>query len=416
MGGKIMIRSQFVLAVLLAVSLAAAPAAASSFTVLYSFTGAVDGADPGGPLLLDASGNLYGTATGGGRGEGTVFQLSPAASSPWTLTVLYSFPNKPQVGQVNPGLATDAKGALYGSTYAYDGGFAFRLAPPRTMGAPWHFSNLATFPGINSPLGGGASGTLSVDPDGTVTGVTQYGGDQSGQYPCQCGVIYRLPASHNPRSEHVLYTFTPIPDGNVPVAGLTSAGPDLFYGTTWIGGTGQCLDGSDVVVVGCGTVFELARAGAHWSETILYSFRLNEGNEPTDPVAVGLDGALYGFATLDVYRVARHANGSWHKQTIYSFPGGITGTAPTGAPIFDSSGNMYGATRSFGVDGPATLFKLAPPAAPGQPWTETTLATLPGGYGQAQDLDGLTRGPDGTLYGAARSYPPGTGYIFALSP
>jgi uncharacterized repeat protein (TIGR03803 family) len=410
-----MTRSHWAWGVLCAAS-CVCPAAASSFTVLYSFTGGRDGANPGGPLLLDGGGNLYGTATGGGRGEGTVFQLSPAASSPWNLTVLYSFPNQPQVGQVNPGLARDAKGALYGSTYAYNGGFAFRLAPPSTQGAPWHFSDLATFPGINSPLGGGATGRPSVDSAGTITGVTQYGGDQSGQYPCQCGVVYRLPASHGPRSEQVLYTFTPLPDGNVPVAGLTSVSPNLFYGTTWIGGSGHCLDGSDVVVVGCGTVFELARSGATWNETILYSFRVNEGNEPTDPVAVGLDGALYGFATLDVYRVARHADGTWHKRTIYSFPGGVSGTAPAGAPIFDASGNMYGATRSFGIDGPATVFKLTPPTVGGQPWTETTLATLPGGYGQAQDLDGLTRGADGTLYGAARNYAPGTGYVFALSP
>ena len=54
-------------------------------TVLYSFTGASDGAYPGGGLTMDASGNLYGVALSGGDiscnvqlgGCGVVFELTP---------------------------------------------------------------------------------------------------------------------------------------------------------------------------------------------------------------------------------------------------------------------------------------------------------------------------------------------------
>ena len=131
------------------------------------------------------------------------------------------------------------------------------------------------------------------------------------------------------------------------------------------------------------------------------------------------DGALFGFAGVDVYRLAPEAGGRWRKQTIYSFPGGFTGTAPTGAPVFDEAGNMYGATRSFGVNGPATVFRLSPPEVPGEQWTQTTLATLPGGFNAPQPWGGVIRGPDGRLYGAARTlgaetHPPG--YIFAVTP
>ena len=47
-------------------------------TVLYSFTGGSDGANPQAALTLDAGGNLYGTATAGGAGgNGTVFKITP---------------------------------------------------------------------------------------------------------------------------------------------------------------------------------------------------------------------------------------------------------------------------------------------------------------------------------------------------
>ncbi len=47
-------------------------------TVLYSFTGGMDGGGPNGDLVLDAKSNFYGTTNeGGAQGAGTVFQLTP---------------------------------------------------------------------------------------------------------------------------------------------------------------------------------------------------------------------------------------------------------------------------------------------------------------------------------------------------
>jgi uncharacterized repeat protein (TIGR03803 family) len=47
-------------------------------TVLHTFTNGMDGAQPNGGLLLDQKGNLYGTAsTGGMYGKGTVFKITP---------------------------------------------------------------------------------------------------------------------------------------------------------------------------------------------------------------------------------------------------------------------------------------------------------------------------------------------------
>lgn len=45
-------------------------------TVLYSFAGQVDGANPAGGVIRDSAGNFYGTTRRGGKeGSGTVFRL-----------------------------------------------------------------------------------------------------------------------------------------------------------------------------------------------------------------------------------------------------------------------------------------------------------------------------------------------------
>ena len=57
-------------------------------TVLYSFTGGADGANPAAGLIRDSAGNLYGTTSdGGASGAGVVFKLDTTG----TETVLYSF-------------------------------------------------------------------------------------------------------------------------------------------------------------------------------------------------------------------------------------------------------------------------------------------------------------------------------------
>jgi uncharacterized repeat protein (TIGR03803 family) len=55
---------------------------AGNETVLYSFTGGVDGGNPWAGVLLDSAGNLYGTASGGGAANmGVVFEI-PGAATP----------------------------------------------------------------------------------------------------------------------------------------------------------------------------------------------------------------------------------------------------------------------------------------------------------------------------------------------
>lgn len=90
-------------------------------TVLHSFTGGTDGAVPGGgTLILDRLGNLYGTTTWGGdlscnnngAGCGAVFRLDKAGKE----TVLYNFTLGTDGGLPGGGLVGDAAGNLYGTT------------------------------------------------------------------------------------------------------------------------------------------------------------------------------------------------------------------------------------------------------------------------------------------------------------
>src|ERR1017187_2524690 len=101
-------------------------APSGTLTVLYSFTGGSDGADPSGGLIMDATGNLYGTTWGGGAyGYGTVFKLDSSGKE----TVLHSFQSSDGSGP-SSGLIMDAKGNLYGTTYsggAYGKGTVFKL-------------------------------------------------------------------------------------------------------------------------------------------------------------------------------------------------------------------------------------------------------------------------------------------------
>jgi uncharacterized repeat protein (TIGR03803 family) len=104
--------------------------------VLYSFDGN-DGTMPFCSLIFDAAGNLYGTTSGGGTycGErpcGTVFELTPTEGGGWTETVLHNFGNGTDGASPYAGLLIDTTGNLYGTNVAGGTGgvgTVFKLTP-----------------------------------------------------------------------------------------------------------------------------------------------------------------------------------------------------------------------------------------------------------------------------------------------
>jgi uncharacterized repeat protein (TIGR03803 family) len=97
-----------------------APAHAQTYSVLYNFTYGADGGHPTAPLVQDSAGNFYGTTEAGGNlsctifdpGCGVVFKLSPTGQE----TVLYTFNGGTDGADPVGGLVLDAQGNLYGTT------------------------------------------------------------------------------------------------------------------------------------------------------------------------------------------------------------------------------------------------------------------------------------------------------------
>jgi len=83
--------------------------------VLHTFRGAYGGSGPETSVVIDASGNLYGTTLYGvGRGRGTVFEITPDGKE----KVLHNFCTGDCSDGADPSdLIIDAKGNLYGTTY-----------------------------------------------------------------------------------------------------------------------------------------------------------------------------------------------------------------------------------------------------------------------------------------------------------
>jgi uncharacterized repeat protein (TIGR03803 family) len=102
-----------------------------TYQTLHIFTGK-DGANPAASLILDHSGNIYGTTTQGGAfSDGVVFKLVPNSRGGWTEHVLWDFQGHPGAHPA-AALVLDDAGNLYGTTTG-DGkktfGSVFEITP-----------------------------------------------------------------------------------------------------------------------------------------------------------------------------------------------------------------------------------------------------------------------------------------------
>ncbi len=191
---------------------------------LHAFSG-TDGAFPATPLLADSSGNLFGTAfEGGAQNLGVVYELS--GSDHKTYSIIASFDGV-DGGYPEAGLVMDASGNLYGTTSdmaKHNGGTIYELSGPdhKTLTTLYSFG-FGHHSGLNS-IGG-----LLIDAAGNLYGTTAADGGGSG------GTVYKLSADHKKLT--VLHAFSGGSGGLEPLTGLTADLAGNLYGTTIAGGT-----------------------------------------------------------------------------------------------------------------------------------------------------------------------------------
>jgi uncharacterized repeat protein (TIGR03803 family) len=371
----------------------------AQYKVLYNFcsaTSCADGGAPQGKLVLDSSGNLYGTTAGGGSncqqndegGCGTVFELSPTQNGNWTETVLYSFcindvQGCPDGYEPTSALIFDNAGNLYGTTQgggAYGLGTVFELSPPANRGGSW---TEAVLWGFGAPGDGAVPvSDLIFDASGNLYGTTSGGGAYVGW-----GTVFQLVSISGGRwSENILFSFgADISTGVNPKAGMIFDRSGNLYGTTWQGGLKNKY-GID------GVVYKLSpKPQVPWTETVLFEFTGATGGNPLAGVVMDKSGNLYGSTQFGEYN-----NGSVFRLTSQGrehgilFEGTPNGAFPAADLLMDED-RFYGTTQEGGSQNGGTVFKV-------QGTTETVLYSF---CSQPSCADGSQ--PEAALISRAKS-------------
>jgi uncharacterized repeat protein (TIGR03803 family) len=280
-----------VIVVLLIVAFAPHPAQAQTFTVLHSFGGGTDGADPN-PIIRDSQGNLYGTTKFGGIVDcaedscGTVFKIDSAGN----YNVLYRFEGGNNGYGPFAGLALDSQGTLYGTTQGniFAGGAAvvFKVDPNGNETTLFVGGNPAQACCFDSPV--------ALDSEGNIYGMSPYGGEPDCgfvQNQASCGTLFRL----SPSGQFTLLHVFSGKDGIQPEGGVVLDGKGNLYGVASYGGNLSCTypGWGQPDEAGCGTVYKLDSNGKF---TILHTFTgPGDGSEPLGLI-IDPAGNLYGIA------------------------------------------------------------------------------------------------------------------------
>jgi uncharacterized repeat protein (TIGR03803 family) len=318
-----------------------------------------DGAFPGGGLIQDKAGNFYGTADEGPGGSGVIFRISPEGKE----KLLFAFQGCTckRVRVPSGALLMDASGNLYGTTLAGGkGNCLFGCGAIYKLDTAGKLDVLYEFTGGKD--GNYAVGPLVQDTAGNLYGIAVYGGDLSCPQEVQygCGTVFKLTPSGK---FTVLHAFTGGSDGALPAPGLLLDKAGNLYGAAGEGGSTNCEDPSGPPI-GCGTLFKLSANGKF---TVLHTFTGDlDGNGPNGGLIQDPEGNLYGTTetgtTNSFYGAVFELKKTGKMIVLHQLNGNTDGATPLAGLIRDSAGNLYGTAYTnftlFNING--TVFKVKP--------------------------------------------------------
>ncbi|QGM44683.1 choice-of-anchor tandem repeat GloVer-containing protein [Methylocystis heyeri] len=411
----------------------------SGRTTIYGFAGGTDAATPKYvKLAIDSQGALYGTsAYGGANNLGTVFRLTPPGpgQTKWTETVLYSFAGGSDLANPQAGVVMDTSGALYGAW----GGLVYKLTPPGPSCAPtapnlWCETilyNQAVSPEAvpDSPLIFDSQGALYgiswIAIVGVFAGVTPTEQDFALVTKLSPPGPNCAPVAPNLWCAASLASFDMRAGSiaNLPSIALVMDSAGALYGTTPIGGAG-----------GYGTVFKATPPGPNctptapfpWCGSVLYNFFGADGQTPAAELTIDSSGNLYGTTLSNVFKLTPPgqdcrpiSQNLWCETTLYAFTDPLGGSASQ-AGVTMIGGALYGTASQGGSAGNGVLFQLRPPVPPSTKWTENVLYNFSGGADGGNPLGGVIFGPTDFGFGAAiygvtaTGGPAGKGVVYQL--
>jgi len=371
----------------------AAAATRATTSVIFSFDGSSLGGYPDSDLVMDAAGNLYGSAVEGGTANGgVVFELTSGPSG-WTQTILHNFTGELDGAEPYGGVTLDARGNVYGTAVTggtgggCEGGCGV-LYELTQSGGLWTENVIHTFTG--GADGPGPGGGVTIDASGNVFGTTPTGGSFG------LGVIYEASPKGAGWTFRVIHPFTGGRDGATGAKGrLTLDARGTLYGVATAGGQ-----------YGSGVAYRLAETpGGKWRLKALYQFQGEpDVGFPYGALAFDAKGNLFGTSYYDganevggVYELSPTPSGPWKERVLYSFAGSPDGASSISGLVFDAAGNMYGTTSEGGA-GKGTIFELSPNGD--GTWTESVAYSFAGAPDGAFPYDGMLGDGVGNFFGA----------------
>jgi uncharacterized repeat protein (TIGR03803 family) len=278
----------------------------------------------------------------------------------------------------------------------------FELSPPLSQGGQWTETVLWSFGTTKADGKYPYLGVLNWDTAGNLYGSTEHGGANDE------GTVYELsPSSSGAWTETIIHNFDG-QNGAYPAYGVAIDKTGNLYGTTVEGGS-----------AGLGLVYMLSPSSSgKWKETVVYTFRGQNGAKPYSSINIDASGNLYGTfwsggrgsceygACGGVFKITQKAGGGVSESSLF-FNGGDGGNPFSGVLLDDQKGTLFGSTQ-----GGNDVYAI-------QGTKETVLYTF---CSQPNCADGLYPGPlnfrgdklygvtgDGGLY-------ENSGVVFSLTP